>query len=392
MQLEEFDIKWSSVGMKHYIDMHCSDCGCERIVLKEKARATILHKGRYLCRSCSMKQHHKDAGFSDEQKQKISQSLKGIKRSDETRQKMSEAKLAYYKTPQGSSHKKKLSLLTAQAHAENKLENKKRQGWHQSEKAGMVFYGSSYELRLCYELDIDPYVETYQTQISYQIETRGRCLDCLVSYTGGSKKAIEVKPETRLCEQANIDQINDSQAFADSQGWSFEVCTETTFGMTDKELRDWADVVRSQTGDFDWVAFRKEFDRKKAKKHYHKHIAQDTVEVHCNFCNETHTPLRLTYEKNIERNGEYICERHGGHLAGKGPGKKKDNPHAKDGKKECTKCREVKSLKEFGVDSSRRDGYASRCKNCRAHSSRRAYGRKFKLTKSEKEKRSSKDE
>ena len=378
MQLEEFDTKWNSVGMKHYIDMHCSDCGCERTVLKEKARTTIISKGRYLCRSCSMKQRHKDVEFSEDRKENISRSLKGIKRSAKTRKKMSEAKLEFYKTKKGLSHKKKLSLLTSQAHAENKFENKKRQGWHQSKKAGLVFYGSSYELRLCYELDADPSVKTYQTQISYQAGERWRCLDCLVTYTDGNNKSIEVKPESRLCEQANIDQINDSKEFADSQGWSFEVYTEKTFGMTDKELRDWSDIVRSQTGDFDWVAFRKELNCKKAKKHYHKHIAQDTVEVHCSFCNEEHTPLRLTHDKNIARNGRYICEREGGHIAGSRPKPhlQKNNPHIADGKKECSSCCQILELSRFSPDNTRRDGLCGRCKECRSKAMTKNYNAK----------------
>lgn len=63
MHLEEFDSKWKSVGMKQHIDIRCSDCGCERPVLKEKARTTIVRKGRHLCRSCSMKQRYKDVKF-----------------------------------------------------------------------------------------------------------------------------------------------------------------------------------------------------------------------------------------------------------------------------------------------------------------------------------------
>jgi len=380
MQLEEFDIKWESVGMKHHIDIHCSDCGCERTVLKEKARTTIIRKGRYLCRSCSMKQRHKDVEFSEDRRKNISQSLKGIKRSAETCKKMSEAKLEFYKTQKGLSHKKKLSLLTSQAHAENKFENKKRQGWHQSEKAGLVFYGSSYELRLCHELDADPSVKTYRTQISYQAGERWRCLDCLVTYTDGNNKSIEVKPESRLCEQANIDQINDSKEFANSQGWSFEVYTEKTFGMTDKELRDWSDIVRSQTGDFDWVAFRKELNRKKAKNHYQTHIANDKVTLFCSFCNKEHTPLRLTHDKNIARNGRYICEREGGKIAGSRPKPhlRKDNPHAADGKKECISCLQILEFKLFSPDNTKSDGLCRSCKTCRSAKAKEKYKNKTK--------------
>ena len=322
-----------------------------------------------------MKQRHKDVEFSEERKENIGRSLKGIKRSAETREKMSVAKLEFYKTQKGLSLKKKLSHLASQAHAENKFENKNRQGWHQSGKAGLIFYGSSYELRLCHELDADPSVKTYRTQISYQAGERGRCLDCLVTYTDGNNKSIEVKPESRLCEQANIDQINDSRKFAESQGWNFEVYTEKTFGMTNKELRDWSDVVRSNMGDFDWVAFRKELNQKKANNYYHKNIANDKVTVFCSFCQMDHTPLRLTHDKNIARNGRYICEREGGHMAGSRPKPhlQKDNPHLADGNKECLKCKVILDLAEFGVDKGRRDGLSSRCKKCRAASATSKY-------------------
>ena len=200
-------------------------------------------------------------------------------------------------------------------------------------------------------------------------------MDCLVTYTDGNNKSIEVKPESRLCEQANIDQINDSREFAESQGWNFEVYTEKTFGMTNKELRDWSDVVRSHMGDFDWVAFRKELNQKKANNHYHKNIANDKVTVFCSFCQMGHAPLRLTHDKNIARNGRYICEREGGHMAGSRPKPhlQKDNPHLADGKKECLKCKVILDLAEFGVDKGRRDGLSSRCKKCRAASAKSKY-------------------
>ena len=200
-------------------------------------------------------------------------------------------------------------------------------------------------------------------------------MDCLVTYMDGNKKSIEVKPESRLCEQASIDQINDSKEFAESQGWSFEVYTEKTFEMTDKELRDWSDMVRTRTGDFDWVEFRKELNRKKAKRHYLNKIAADKVTVLCEYCKEEHTPLRKTHDRNVARNGRYICEREGGHIAGSKPkpSLRKENPHAAEGRKECLACRAVLELSEFGEDKSRRDGLSSRCRRCRSASAKSSY-------------------
>lgn len=374
MFLEEFDQKFKSIGMKHRLDIQCSDCNEERNVVKEKARATILFKGRYLCRSCSMKQRHIDTPFTKETTEKLRSGRLGKKHSQESKDRMSRAKKAFFQTPAGKALKQKLSLLTAKGHSENKYENAKRNGWYESSKAGKVFYGSSYELLLCYQLDQDDYIKTYKTQIVYEINGRGRCLDFLVTDIHGAKRAIEVKPEFRLNEQKNVDQIEDSRLHAEKMGWSFEVVTEVYFDMTYREIRDWADAFLSELGDFDWTEHRKESNKKKAKKHYDNVIAKDTVAVWCDYCQETHQPLRLTYKKNIARNdGQYICEKHGGFIAGSKPKKKKENPYAFEGKKQCNECKEVKLFNEFGVDKNKLDGYATRCKICRSGSARKKY-------------------
>jgi hypothetical protein len=105
-------------------------------------------------------------------------------------------------------------------------------------------------------------------------------------------------------------------------------------------------------------------------------IAQDKVTVWCDYCGENHEALRLTHDKNLARNGRYICEREGGHIAGSKPKKKKVNPYAAEGKKECVRCHEVKLFEEFGVDGSRSDGYACRCRQCRSELAALAYQRR----------------
>jgi hypothetical protein len=111
------------------------------------------------------------------------------------------------------------------------------------------------------------------------------------------------------------------------------------------------------------------------KRYYEKHIATDQVTVYCEFCKEEHTALRLTYDRNLARNGRYICEREGGHIAGSKPklSRRKDNPHASEGKKECNACKEVKLFEAFSPDSSKRDGYCSLCKVCRSAKMKEAY-------------------
>lgn len=114
------------------------------------------------------------------------------------------------------------------------------------------------------------------------------------------------------------------------------------------------------------------------KTYYRKHFADDKVEVLCVFCNEVHVALRLTYEKNIARNGRYICEREGGHIAGSKPKLtlRKDNPFASEGKKECKNCKEIKLFEEYSPDKSKRDGYCAMCKVCRSAKMKASYARK----------------
>lgn len=120
-----------------------------------------------------------------------------------------------------------------------------------------------------------------------------------------------------------------------------------------------------------------EKNRARAKKHYDNKIANDKVEVNCK-CGETHYPLRLTYEKNIKRNGEYICEKLGGKIAGSKPKLtlRKENPYALEGKKECNNpdCeKKILPFNCFSPDKTKRDGYSTWCKECRAKKNKAKY-------------------
>lgn len=365
MDMQEFEEKFKEIKARDYIKIICNNCNKEKTLQKHKAKDNIKKNGQYCCQACRTSQSGDIRVYSNEGRKKISEAT-SYKRSNTVKQKMSESAKKKWKTEWGKKQKIKLSKLASEGHAANKFENSKRAGYYNSTKVGPVFYGSSYELKLCHMLDEDESVKTYETQIAYEAKDRGRCLDFLITYTDGTKKAVEVKPKSRLGEEVNIDQISDSRANAEKNGWEFAVYTEDELGMAEREIMEWADEIRSKDDGIDRVALRKENNNNKVKKYYKKHIAQDKVEVYCNFCNETHTPLRLTYERNIKRNnGEYICERHGGYIAGKKPKKKKENPYAAEGKKQCTKCNQVKPFNAFGLDKSRSDGYSNRCRECR---------------------------
>ena len=374
MNLAEFKETYKAFGSHSKIDIKCNEC--EKVVLKTKkdaAKRNIIKNGVYICRSCSMKKNHVENPRDDSTKEKQRIGRLGKKHSNESKKKMSEARKAFFKTKAGEEHKKQLSKLAAQGHAENKYAKSIRSGWHKSPKAGEVFYGSSYELLFCYQLDNDDLVKTYETQVSYEIDGRGRCLDFLVTDFNDHKTAHEVKPDSRKNEKNNVAQIEDSMRNAIRNGWNFSVISECELGMSEREIMNWTDQFITERGYIDLVGIRKDRNKEKAKKHYHKKIATDKVEVFCDYCQETHTPLRKTYEKNVARNGKYICERLGGHLAGSKPKKKKVNPYASVGNKQCNECKEVLLFEMFGKDKMKSDGLATRCKTCRADKAKKRY-------------------
>ena len=178
------------------------------------------------------------------------------------------------------------------------------------------------------------------------------------------KKAIEMKPKQRVDEFKN--QMEDSKEYALKNDWCFKLMTEDDLGMNYNQIRIWADDYRTKNTGIDYHEYRKENNRKKAKKHYYEKIASDKVNVYCEYCKENHSVLRKSYYSNIKRNVRYICEKEGGHISGSKPKPHliKENPYAKEGKKQCKKCIEIKLLDLFSKDKSRRDGYRDKCKNC----------------------------
>jgi hypothetical protein len=352
MNIQDFEEQYRKFRCRERICVPCGAIGCETLSYtnKDSAIRNIKKNGIFKCRSCC---------FTEEGKKKMGEAS-SYKRSQETCDKMAAAKKAFYETEKGKELKQKLSEIAAAGHAVNKYENSKRQGWFKSDKMDKwIFFGSSYELRLCWVLDQDENVDLFETQIGFNWEGRGRCLDCLVTFKDGRKKAIEVKPSDRVEEFK--EQISDSRMFSAKNGWDFEVYTEVSFGMPYHQIRNWADEYRQQITGIDYTKHRKEMDSNKAKKYYDTHIATDKVQVFCEYCQATHEALRLTHDKNIARNGRYICEREGGHIAGSRPKPhlRKENPHAAEGKKECNTCKSVLLLDSFSSGK-------SICKACRA--------------------------
>ncbi len=202
-------------------------------------------------------------------------------------------------------------------------------------------------------------------------EMKSRNPDFEVLYKDQSKEIIEVKPESRFLNESDVQkQISETQKYANSVGFKFSVWTERSSGLAnDRSIIEWAKkYIAETTGNTDWIEKQKESNKKKAKKYYDLRIANDKIKFFCSFCNLEHEALRLTHDRNIAKNGRYICEKEGGHIAGSRPKDhlKKDNPYASEGKKQCNECKDIKLFEAFSPDKSKRDGYSTRCKICRA--------------------------
>jgi len=242
--------------------------------------------------------------------------------------------------------------------------SKRRTIYHESHKSGIIYCASSYELRAAILLDNDDEVITYSDHTSFVINGKNRFTDFVVVRKAGTT-VTEIKPKRRLKEFA--EQIEDNKKYAKRNNWNFELWTEKELGFSSEYfVIKWADKYLSQVSNVDFEKIRKNRNLIKAKKHYNNSIQNDKIVVFCDFCNEEHEILKISYERNIKKNGRFICIVENGHIIGKKPGKKKINPYAVEGKKQCNKCKNIKAFEDFSPDKTKSDGYSTRCKSCRA--------------------------
>lgn len=224
----------------------------------------------------------------------------------------------------------------------------RRRGYYNTLKGRpkVIFWQSSYELRAAIILDNREDVDFYTTQVKFKGSYKTRYIDFIVHLKDGTIFVLEIKPENQIekCKE----QIKDNMDYAKKNGFTFEIWTAKELGFAhDHQLVTWADAFISTLQPIDFVAERRKRHIESVKKNYREKTSKDRVEVYCDYCKETHIPLRLTYERNVHRNdGKYICEAYGGFLAGSKP---KDhlrvkNPYAAEGKKQCRSCNEIKLI------------------------------------------------
>lgn len=264
---------------------------------------------------------------------------------------------------------KKRWIYKLRVHREISIKNR-RQGYYETKKANpkVLYYQSSYELKAAIILDETEDVESYVSQHSFSIDNRERITDFIVTWKDKTKTILEIKPERRLEEFK--DQIEDNKQYAFKKDWKFEIWTEKELGFKSEHYAaKWADEFISKINNIDFVKERKDRNLSKAKKYYQEKIASNKFEIYCEYCKENHNPLKLTYDRNIKRNGRYICEKEGGHIAGSKPKNKKNNPYENEGKKQCYVCKNILLLENFSSGK-------NICKPCRAKRYKKPYDKK----------------
>lgn len=194
----------------------------------------------------------------EEWKEAISESLLGKEKSEEHCQNISDGRKKMLEEAGGFTreHRENISKATIEQYRkgfEPKLHHLK--GWHESPKAGRVYFRSSYEKKAYMKLDKDENVVMYYTEkldIPYfhpvkQI-TSYYLIDLEIEYIDGSKKLVEIKPESWLDDEIVIAKIEAGKLKGIELGLSYEVWTEMDlFGhvYNKKNMQAFCDKIRN---------------------------------------------------------------------------------------------------------------------------------------------------
>jgi hypothetical protein len=276
----------------------------------------------------------------------------------------------------GLSWKQKLSLNCSKQHEDGVFKHSHIRGYFKSDKnQDNIYFGSSYELRCAFLMEQDADITSFRRCDNFWTGERFRCPDFFVEKENGIE-IWEIKPIGWLRDPNVIKQIDDTKAFCNKHGYAFRLWSEQDSELgNEKAIIKWAKKYLKSLGDVEFAERQRINAIKRSIKYYRNHIANDKINVYCEYCHKKHSALRLTYERNISRNGRYICEKEGGHIAGSRPKLhlQKENPYADQGMKQCVKCQRILPFASFGTDKGRRDGYASRCKECRSAVAKEKY-------------------
>lgn len=152
-----------------------------------------------------------------------------IKRDPSIRKKLSDAKMGWFeRLPKEEQDKIRTenSLREANSPKTAKMPNSKS-GYYLSEKAGKIFYRSSWELKVAEILDKNPLVVWYDLEpfyIKYKdangIE-RGNRIDFFVFLKNGSFSFVDVKPKSMIKLDNNEIKIKNQEKYAKDHGWFY---------------------------------------------------------------------------------------------------------------------------------------------------------------------------
>ncbi len=163
-------------------------------------------------------------------------------------------------------------------------------------------------------------------------------------------------------------QIADTAMYAVSIGVGFRVWTERDSMLgEDGRIIGWArEYLSRQQGDTTYVEREQRTRKAIRERHYQKEQAASVV-VHCDYCQKDHTVLPRTYARNVAKHdGAYVCEALAGHIGGSKPKDhlKATNPYAAEGRKLCSRCKEVREMTDFDRRTRSWDGLNATCKRC----------------------------
>lgn len=112
--------------------------------------------------------------------------------------------------------------------------NHHKHGWHDSPKAGKIYYRSSYELVYYKILDEDTLVNTYKAasiKIPYIINgARHNYIPDVMVFRDIRTSIVEIKPKNLVGKLKNPAKISAAQKYCIENGYEFEVITEDELG------------------------------------------------------------------------------------------------------------------------------------------------------------------
>lgn len=209
---------------------------------KQKLREYMLNNPEGIARGKANLVPGMSAGWNEGMKmseevcKKMSESHTGKVFTDEHRQNISKGRKQMLEDTGGFTreHREKISAAVIEQYRRGfNPHSHHLNGWHESPKAGKVYYRSSYEKKAFLKLDADETVKTYQTESVAALYFNPKkkvmsktIIDLEIEYINGSKKLVEIKPEIWLDKEVIIVKIEAGKAKAKELGYAYEVWTE----------------------------------------------------------------------------------------------------------------------------------------------------------------------